>query len=29
MGKHRNGPLRTITVAPQLHYSRFANMARG
>ena len=29
MGKHRNGPLRTITVAPQLHYSRFVDMARG
>ncbi len=29
LGKHRNGPTDTITVVPQLHYSRFANMARG
>ncbi|WP_127784486.1 replicative DNA helicase [Rhodococcus sp. X156] len=29
LGKHRNGPLATITVAPQLHYSRFVDMARG
>ena len=29
MGKHRNGPLRTTTVVPQLHYSRFVNMPRG
>lgn len=29
LGKHRNGPLKTITVAPQLHYSRFVDMARG
>ena len=29
LGKHRNGPTKTITVAHQLHLSRFANMARG
>ena len=28
MAKHRNGPTKTITVAHQLHLSRFANMAR-
>jgi replicative DNA helicase len=28
LGKHRNGPTKTITVAHQLHFSRFANMAR-
>ncbi|MBV9091756.1 MAG: replicative DNA helicase [Mycobacteriaceae bacterium] len=28
LGKHRNGPTRTITVAHQLHFSRFTNMAR-
>ncbi|MDV3123434.1 replicative DNA helicase [Mycobacterium sp. 21AC1] len=28
LGKHRNGPTATITVAHQLHLSRFANMAR-
>ncbi|MBU8820889.1 AAA family ATPase, partial [Mycolicibacterium goodii] len=28
LGKHRNGPTATITVAHQLHYSRFTNMAR-
>ncbi|MGV0849152.1 replicative DNA helicase [Mycolicibacterium phlei] len=28
LGKHRNGPTKTITVAHQLHYSRFANMAK-
>ena len=28
IAKHRNGPTRTVTVAHQLHYSRFANMAR-
>lgn len=28
LGKHRNGPTKTITVAHQLHLSRFANMAR-
>lgn len=27
VGKHRNGPTATITVAAQLHYSRFADMA--
>ena len=27
--KHRNGPTKTITVAHQLHFSRFANMAHG
>ena len=29
IGKHRAGPCRTITVASQLHLSRFSNMARG
>lgn len=29
LGKHRNGPTKTITVAHQLHFSRFANMAHG
>lgn len=28
VGKHRNGPTRTLTLAHQLHLSRFANMAR-
>uniref|UniRef100_A0AAU2A2D2 Replicative DNA helicase n=1 Tax=Streptomyces sp. NBC_00093 TaxID=2975649 RepID=A0AAU2A2D2_9ACTN len=28
VGKHRNGPTATITVAQQLHYSRFVDMAR-
>ncbi|SIC63315.1 DnaB domain-containing protein [Mycobacteroides abscessus subsp. abscessus] len=28
LGKHRNGPTATITVAHQLHLSRFANMAK-
>jgi replicative DNA helicase len=28
IAKHRNGPTRTVTVAHQLHFSRFANMAR-
>ena len=27
VAKHRNGPTKTITVAFQGHYSRFANMA--
>ncbi|MBB4711157.1 replicative DNA helicase [Streptomyces luteogriseus] len=27
VGKHRNGPTATITVAAQLHYSRFVDMA--
>jgi replicative DNA helicase len=27
LGKHRNGPTKTITVAHQLHLSRFTNMA--
>ena len=27
VGKHRNGPTKTITVAHQLHLSRFTNMA--
>ncbi|GGY71070.1 replicative DNA helicase [Streptomyces omiyaensis] len=27
IGKHRNGPTATITVANQLHYSRFVDMA--
>ncbi|WP_433717375.1 replicative DNA helicase (plasmid) [Nocardia sp. CA-084685] len=29
IGKHRNGPTATITVAHQLHLSRFVDMARG
>ena len=29
IGKHRAGPCRSITVASQLHMSKFANMARG
>ncbi|MFI5782629.1 replicative DNA helicase [Nocardia sp. NPDC051570] len=29
IGKHRNGPTGTITVAHQLHYSRFTDLARG
>ncbi|AQA03091.1 replicative DNA helicase [Mycobacterium sp. MS1601] len=29
LGKHRNGPTKTITVAHQLHFSRFTNMAQG
>ncbi|WP_278313916.1 replicative DNA helicase [Lolliginicoccus levis] len=29
IGKHRAGPTATITVAHQLHYSRFVDMARG
>jgi replicative DNA helicase len=28
VGKHRNGPTCTITVANQLHYAHFADMAR-
>ena len=28
IAKHRNGPTKTVTVAHQLHFSRFANMAR-
>ncbi|MGA5820857.1 replicative DNA helicase [Kitasatospora sp. NPDC094028] len=28
VGKHRNGPTATITVASQLHYSRFVDMTR-
>jgi replicative DNA helicase len=28
LGKHRNGPTKTITVAHQLHLLRFANMAK-
>ena len=27
-GKHRNGPTKTVTVAHQLHLSRFTNMAK-
>ena len=27
LAKHRNGPTSTITVAHQLHYSRFADLA--
>lgn len=29
LGKHRNGPTATITVAHQLHLSKFVDMARG
>jgi replicative DNA helicase len=29
VAKHRNGPTATITVAHQLHYARFADIARG
>ncbi|MGH3785757.1 MAG: replicative DNA helicase [Pseudonocardiaceae bacterium] len=29
LAKHRNGPTTTVTVAHQLHYSRFFDMARG
>jgi replicative DNA helicase len=29
LAKHRNGPTNTITVAHQLHYSRFADLAQG
>lgn len=29
LAKHRGGPIDTITVAHQLHYSRFVDMARG
>ena len=29
IGKHRNGPTKTIRVAHQLHFSRFNNMAKG
>ena len=29
VAKHRGGPIDTIPVAPQLHYSRFVNMAHG
>ncbi|MEU7631712.1 replicative DNA helicase [Nocardia sp. NPDC049220] len=29
VGKHRNGPTATITVAHQLHMSRFVDLARG
>jgi replicative DNA helicase len=28
LAKHRNGPQGTITVAHQLHYSRFVDLAR-
>ena len=28
IAKHRNGQTRTVTVAHQLHYARFTNMAR-
>jgi replicative DNA helicase len=28
LGKHRAGPLATITVAHQLHYSRFTDLAQ-
>lgn len=29
LAKHRNGPTTTVTVAHQLHYSRFFDMAQG
>ena len=29
VAKHRGGPIDTIPVAHQLHYSRFVNMAHG
>ncbi len=29
VAKHRNGPTKEITVASQLHYSRFVDMATG
>ena len=29
LGKHRAGPTATVTVAHQLHYSRFVDMAKG
>ena len=29
IGKHRNGPTKTVRVAHQLHFSRFTNMAKG
>ncbi|MGH3432551.1 MAG: replicative DNA helicase [Thermocrispum sp.] len=29
LAKHRSGPTRTVTVAHQLHYSRFADLASG
>jgi replicative DNA helicase len=29
LAKHRNGPTTTVTVAHQLHYSRFNDMAQG
>ena len=28
VAKHRNGQTKTVTVAHQLHYSRFTNMAK-
>jgi replicative DNA helicase len=28
IAKHRNGPTRTITVAAQLHFARFTDMAQ-
>jgi replicative DNA helicase len=28
VAKHRNGPTATITVAAQLHYARFVDMAQ-
>jgi replicative DNA helicase len=28
LAKHRNGPTTTVTVAHQLHYSRFFDMAQ-
>lgn len=29
LAKHRGGPIETIQVAHQLHYSKFVNMAHG
>jgi replicative DNA helicase len=29
LAKHRSGPTNTITVAHQLHYSRFVDLAQG
>jgi replicative DNA helicase len=29
VAKHRNGPMRDVTVAHQGHYARFVDMARG
>ena len=29
LAKHRGGPIDTVQVAHQLHYSKFVDMARG